>query len=323
MSFINKLLNIALPLATILVIPILMLPLLIFKILLSIKNFMCPENLATKVVLITGSASGIGEQLAYEYGRQGAFLSLVDIKKDKLVAVADKARSLGSPHVIIIGADVSKVEDCKRFVDETVNYFGHLDHLVNNAGIAMVKAVENCHDVSMLSSVMDVNFWGAVYGTLFAIPHLKKRKGKIVVIASACGWYPLPTLSFYNASKAAMISFFETLRTEVGWAIGITIVTPGMIKTDLCMHDILDIESSMRIVPMGTAVECAKAVLKGVCRGDMYVTEPSWVKMMFPWKLLFPQFIDSAHRLVFRISSNNSGTNQNLHLSHTSELKAE
>ena len=64
------------------------------------------------------------KQVAYEYARRGAKLSLVDIRKDKLVAVADKARSLGSPDVTIIGADVSKVQDCNRFVDETVNHFG-------------------------------------------------------------------------------------------------------------------------------------------------------------------------------------------------------
>ncbi|KAI4334876.1 hypothetical protein L6164_013582 [Bauhinia variegata] len=184
MSSIHKLLNFSLPLITLILIPILMLPYLFVKLLLSVKKAVCSENLARK-------------QLAYEYVRRGALLSLVDIRKDNLGAVANKARSLGSPNVIIIGADVSKVQDCKQFVDETLNHFGRLDHLVNNAGICRGEAVENVDDVSLVTPIMDVNFWGAVYGTLFAIPHLKSSKGKVVVVASAGGWFPVPRFSIY------------------------------------------------------------------------------------------------------------------------------
>ncbi|KAI4334895.1 hypothetical protein L6164_013600 [Bauhinia variegata] len=232
MSSIYKLLNFSLPIIMLVLIPILMLPYLFAKLLLSVKKVVCSENLARKVVIITGAASGIGEQLAYEYARRGALLSLVDIRKDNLGAVANKARSLGSPNAIIIGADVSKVQDCKQFVDETLNHFGRLDHMVNNAGICKSEAVENVDDVSLVTPIMDVNFWGAVYGTLFAIPHLQSSKGKVVVVASAGGWFPVPLFSIYNASKAA-INFLEILRIELGWVIGITIVNPGGIETPL------------------------------------------------------------------------------------------
>ncbi|KAI4334889.1 hypothetical protein L6164_013594 [Bauhinia variegata] len=218
MSSIHKLLNFSLPIIMLVLIPILMLPYLFAKLLLSVKKVVCSENLARKVVIITGAASGIGEQLAYEYARRGALLSLVDIRKDNLGAVANKARSLGSPNAIIIGADVSKVQD--------------LDHMVNNAGICKSEAVENVDDVSLVTPIMDVNFWGAVYGTLFAIPHLQSSKGKVVVVASAGGWFPVPLFSIYNASKAA-INFLEILRIELGWVIGITIVNPGGIETPL------------------------------------------------------------------------------------------
>ncbi|KAI4336346.1 hypothetical protein L6164_014883 [Bauhinia variegata] len=228
----------------------------------------CKENLARKVVLITGAASGIGEQLAYEYARRGAFLSLVDIREDNLGAVTDKARSLGSPQVITIGADVTKVQDCKQFVDETVNHFGRLDHLVNNAGILRSESVEKFEDVSLVIPMMDINFWGAVYGTLFAIPHLKSSEGKVVVVASAAGWYPVPRLSIYNASKAAVISFFETLRIELGWAIGITIITPGVIRTPLATAQ-TEAMGRMGFIPMETASECAKAIVESASRGDM------------------------------------------------------
>ncbi|KAI4334879.1 hypothetical protein L6164_013585 [Bauhinia variegata] len=316
MSSIHKLLNFSLPIITLILIPILMVPYLFVKLLLSVKKVVCSENLARKVVIITGAASGIGEQLAYEYARRGALLSLVDIRKDNLGAVANKARSLGSPNVIILGADVSKVQDCKQFVDETLNHFGRLDHLVNNAGICKSEAVENVDDVSLVTPIMDVNFWGAVYGTLFAIPHLKSSKGKIVVVASAGGWFPVPRFSIYNASKAAAINFFETLRIELGWAIGITIVNPGGIETPLS-DTLIKQGDKEAFIPLETAAECAKAIVESVCKGDMYVTEPSWVKVLYSWKLFFPEVMDFVNRFAFRCMPDkliNLPSSQNLEL---------
>ncbi|KOM30453.1 hypothetical protein LR48_Vigan01g000700 [Vigna angularis] len=299
MVVISELFNFALPPLSLLLLTILMLPSLIFKLLMHVRKSLRKENVASKVVLITGAASGIGEQIAYEYARRGAKLSLVDIRKEKLVAVSDKARSLGSPDVTTIAADVSKVQECKRFVDETFNYFGRLDHLVNNAGISgKPVTVENMRDISEYTAVMDVNFWGAVNGTLFAIPHLKNSKGRIIVIASVCGWFPLPLISIYNASKAAITNFFETLRMEAGTAFGITIATPGFIKTDLTLKAKFELKGVMGTVPMGSASECAKAIVESACRGDMYVTDPSWYKVLFPWKVLHPQIVDWALNLI-------------------------
>ncbi|KAK7318297.1 hypothetical protein RJT34_02996 [Clitoria ternatea] len=314
-----KLLNVALPPLSLILLPTFMLPFLLFKLLMHVNKLVSSENLAAKVVLITGAASGIGEQLAYEYGRRGAKLSLVDIRKENLEAVAEKARCLGSPDVIIIGADVSKVQDSKRFVDETVDYYGRLDHLVNNAGIGKPPVqVDNLRDVSEYTPIMDINFWGAVYGSVYAIPHLKNSKGKIIVIASGCGWFPLPRLSVYNASKAAVISFFETLRMELGWAISITIATPGFVKTDLALMAYKN-EANLRKIPMGSALECAKDIVESACRGDLYVTNPSWVKVLFPWKVLYPQLVDSAIRFLFGLYPKKG----NFHFSNNSDLKLE
>ncbi|CAK8579128.1 unnamed protein product [Lathyrus sativus] len=306
MSLICNILNVALPPLSLIILPIIMLPYLFFKLLIHVKKLVYKENMARKVVLITGAASGIGEHLAYEYARKGAKLSLVDIREENLVEVAEMARSLGSPDVITIGADVSDIHDSKRFVDETVNHFRQLDHLVNNAGIGGTpKSIEDCSDITKYNPIIDINFWGAVHGTLHAIPHLKKSKGRIVVIASTCGWYPLPRFSVYNASKAAVISFFETLRIEFGWSIGITIVTPGFIKTKLASK-VYEDEPSFRIIPMGSAIDCAKDIVKSACRGDMYVTNPSWVKVLFPFKMLYPELVDWVQQHIFGVLPNPS-----------------
>ncbi|XP_052114360.1 11-beta-hydroxysteroid dehydrogenase-like 4A [Arachis duranensis] len=292
MAAIQKLLNIALPPLSLVLLSSFMIPFLIFK-----------------LQLINLCLIYFGKQLAYEYGRRGAVLSLVDIREDNLVVVAEKARSLGSPDVIIIAADVSKLQDCRRFVDQTVNHFGRLDCLVNNAGIGKPSGFKDWSNASEFTPMMDVNFWGSVYGTLCAIPHLKTSRGRIIVIASVFGWFPLPKSSIYSASKAAAINYFETLRMELGRAISITIVTPGLINTDLGLTVVKE-ERIMEIIPLLSASELAESIVKSACRGDMYLTEPSWVKVLFPFKLLYPQLVDSAVRSFIGLSRkiNNSAT---------------
>ncbi|XP_024017758.1 11-beta-hydroxysteroid dehydrogenase-like 3 [Morus notabilis] len=293
MHLIQTFMNIAVP-PIVLILLILFLPIYqVFKLIIFIKRSICSENVAGKVVLITGAASGIGEQLTYEYAGRGALLALVDINENCLVQVSNKAHSIGSPDSISIVADVSKVEDCERFINEAVKHFGRLDHLVNNAGTARFSKFEDTSQISDHHPVMDINFWGTVNGIHYAIPHLKKSKGKIVVISSVCGWYPLPTLSIYNASKAALISFCETLRTELGPSIGITIVKPGLIKTNLTKSQ----DTLIPVIPEESAEVCAKAIVSGACRGDLYVTEPAWIRWLFPVKMACPEVIDWCNHL--------------------------
>ncbi|KAG7537414.1 NAD(P)-binding domain superfamily [Arabidopsis suecica] len=114
-----------------------------------------------------------------------------------------------------------------------LGYGGFMDHLVTNAGVAPLYLFEDIEDLSKASPAMDINFWGSVYCTFFASPYLKKFRGRIVVIASGCGYIASPRLSFYCASKAAVIAFYETLRTEFGSDIGVTIVAPGIVDSEM------------------------------------------------------------------------------------------
>ncbi|KAF2302674.1 hypothetical protein GH714_000706 [Hevea brasiliensis] len=254
-----------------------------------IEHFGHNENVSGKVVLITGAASGIGEQISYEYAKRGACLVLVDIKEDRLGAVVEKARNLGSPDVIAVGADVSKVEDSERFVRVAVDHFGRLDHLVNNAGIIVSGQLKDTKNL-LPRRVMDVNFWGTIYSTHFALPHLTKSKGKIIVIASTLGWYPAPKLGFYVASKAAVINFYESLRSEIGGDVGITIVTPGLIKSEMT-DNLAKKEKVDLIIPLESKEACAKAIVKSGCRGDKYLVEPSWIRVLYPCKVLYPEHL--------------------------------
>ncbi|KAL0318896.1 UNVERIFIED_CONTAM: 11-beta-hydroxysteroid dehydrogenase 1A [Sesamum angustifolium] len=150
MDLIHTFLNLTAPPFTFFFLLFFLPPFQIFKFFLSILGTLFSEDVAGKVVVITGASSGIGESLAYEYAKRGACLVLAARRERSLQDVAERARDLGSPDVVVVRADVSKVEDCRKVVDQTMNRFGRLDHLVNNAGItsiSMLEEVERYHSL--------------------------------------------------------------------------------------------------------------------------------------------------------------------------------
>ncbi|KAF7135231.1 hypothetical protein RHSIM_Rhsim08G0192400 [Rhododendron simsii] len=293
------------------------------KFLASILSYIFSENVAEKVVIIAGASSGIGEHLAYEYARRGACLALAARRKNSLREVGERALLLGSPDVVVVPSDVSKVEDCKRLIDETISHFGRLDHLVNDAGVTPLCMFEEPTEITKMAPVMDINFWGYVYTTRFAIPHLRRSRGKIIVIGSSASWLYAPRLSFYAASKAAVISFFETLRVELGSDIGITIVNPGLIESEMTKgkflnkdgrmvvdQELRDVSTALNlcltfslsnvelsIVPVERVERGAKAIVDSACRGENYLTEPSWFRTTFFWRVFCPEILDWLNRV--------------------------
>ncbi|KAK9066391.1 hypothetical protein SSX86_013713 [Deinandra increscens subsp. villosa] len=303
MDLVNSFLNLAAPPFTFFTMLLFLPPWIFFKFCLGILRTFFPEVVSGKVVLITGASSGIGEHLAYEYASRGACLALSARREDRLREVADRCRHIGSPDVIVIRADVSNAHDCKRMVDQTVHHFNRLDHLVNNAGISQMCLLEEANDITNLRPVMDINFWGSVYTTKFAAPHLRNCGGKIIVLSSAASWIPLPRMSLYNASKAALAQFYETMRVEFGSEVKITIVTPGFIESELTQGKFLSHEGKMvvdydardmqvNLSPVGKVEGTARAIVKQALRGERYVTEPAWMKMSYVWKVLWPEAVE-------------------------------
>ncbi|GAB2269673.1 hypothetical protein Dimus_004595 [Dionaea muscipula] len=273
--------------------------------------FFAEEDVTGKVVLITGASSGIGEHIAYAYARRGACLALAARRENRLDEVAAKAKRLGSRKVLVIAADVSKIDHCKRIVDETINHFGRVDHLINNAGVASSCILENYSDITDMKPLMEINFWGAVYTTKLAIPHLRKSKGRIIAIASPCRWLPTPTATLYNASKAAMWSLFETLRIEVAPDIGITIVDPVFVESEMLQGKHLlkgeemminkKFRDVMRLSILRYLVckadEHAEATVNGICRGKTHL-EPLHARALFYVTLLCPQLVHLFLRCI-------------------------
>ncbi|XP_042484415.1 11-beta-hydroxysteroid dehydrogenase A-like [Macadamia integrifolia] len=306
MKLIHKFLNLVLPPITILAICFMLPFLSIFRFVNCILGYLFPENLNGKVVLITGASSSIGEHLAYEYAKKGAYLGLVARREDTLREVADKAAQLGSPNVLVIRADVSNVDQCKQFIDVVVNHFGRLDHLVCNAGIGVYCTLEDASNVTNFVTVMDVNFWGSIHPTYFAIPYLKRSRGKIVVNVSVGGWLIQPRGSVYCASKAALIQFYENLRGELAPKVSITIVSPGFVESELSRGKLFTnrgevevdpvIRNMVRGIPFESTGECAKAIVAVASRGDKYITEPWWYNVFYPLKVLCPEVLEWSCR---------------------------
>ncbi|CAI9113123.1 OLC1v1013665C1 [Oldenlandia corymbosa var. corymbosa] len=232
------------------------------------------ENLSGKIVLIAGASSGIGEHLAYEYARRGSCL-VIGARREKIIPVT---------------ADVSKVEDCQRLVETAIQHFGRLDHLVNVAGIAPLGLLEELDVVSNFTPSMDINFWG-----------------RIVQIASSASWLHVPRFSFYCASKAAVVSFFETLRVEIGSDVGITVVNPGVIESEMTKGKFLMTDGEVRVdqemrdvqtsvIPVTPVGSCAKAIVDSASRGDRYLTTPSWMRSAFPYRVFSPEILERVNR---------------------------
>ncbi|XP_047341140.1 11-beta-hydroxysteroid dehydrogenase-like 4A [Impatiens glandulifera] len=305
MDFIQDILDIIAPILSIFLFPII-LPLIIFhNIIKFISNsFFKKANLAGKVVLITGASSGIGEQLAYEYARKGARLVLVVRREERLFQVSEKARRLGSPEVLVACADVSKRKDCKECVAKAISHFGILDHLVNNAGIHNpVSTFEDITDFDSFMPMMNINFWGTIYLTRYAIPYLKKNKGKIIAVASSGAWLPIPGISMYSATKGAMISFYEVLRSEIGSDVQVTIVAPGLVNSEMTMAEEFIKKVNMVRSPVESAERCAKSIIRRACYGEKFVLEPAWMRTVYFWNQLCPELTQWIENWILQTQS--------------------
>ncbi|CAN6816124.1 unnamed protein product [Brassica oleracea] len=205
--------------------------------------------------------------VAYEYAKKGACLVLVARRRDRLEIVAQKSRQLGSGDVIVNSGDVANVDDCKKLIDDTIHHFGKYSRLLDQQCVFQTILFEDFTQIQDANPIMDINFWGSTYITYFAIPHLRKSKGKIIVVTSGAANIPLPLASVYSESKAALVRFFETLRVELSPDIKITIAFPGDISTDMTTPHFVEKYGSDFLLSESVS-KCAKAIFRGIARGE-------------------------------------------------------
>ncbi len=222
--------------------------------------------LKNKVVVVTGGSDGIGKELVILALRAGAKVATCGRSHDKLYQLQTGFPGLPL-HTQVI--DVSKEDECKRFIDSTIQNFGGIDILINNAGISM-RALVSETDLETLRRVMDINFWGTVYCTKFALPSILQRKGSIAGISSIAGYRGLPGRSGYSASKHAVQGWLEALRTELLHSgVNVLWISPGFTASNI-RNAALNAaaephgESPMDEGKMMRADECALHICKAI-----------------------------------------------------------
>ncbi|MBR5197210.1 MAG: SDR family oxidoreductase [Alistipes sp.] len=168
--------------------------------------------LKDKRIVITGASSGIGEAMAREYAKMGAKVVMAARRSEELERIAADIRNAGGS-VAFAACDVTKEEECKHLMEVAVEAFGGIDVLICNAGLSMRALFDDC-DLKVLHRLMDVNFWGTVNCTKYALKWLQQSKGSLVGISSVAGIHGLPGRTGYSASKYAMTGFLDTIRIE-------------------------------------------------------------------------------------------------------------
>lgn len=165
-----------------------------------------------KIIIITGASSGIRKALAYEFGNKGAKVVLAARNMVKLREIATDLENKGIT-ALAVQTDVTSENDCRKLIEKTTGKFGRIDVLINNAGISM-RALFIDLQLDVMRRLMDVNYWGTVYCTKFAMPHLLKTGGSLVGVISIGGYIGMPGRSAYSASKFAIRGFLDTVRVE-------------------------------------------------------------------------------------------------------------
>ena len=192
-----------------------------------------------KVVIVTGASSGIGEATAREFGREGAKVVLAARRVDKLQSLAMDINSMGNgAETFVVQADLSKLEDIQLLVAQTLEKFGRIDVLVNNAGFGRLDWLENLDPIKDIQAQIDVNVMGVIQTTRQVLPvMINQRAGSIINMCSMAGLIGTPTYTIYAASKHAVHGFSEALRREVKpWGIDVSLIYPGGVVTEFNQH---------------------------------------------------------------------------------------
>lgn len=218
-----------------------------------------------KVIAITGGSDGIGKALIEELIPLGARIATCARHYDKLYSLQMQYSNV---MLHTITSDVSNELDCQRFIESTINTFGGIDILINNAGIN-IRGMFLETGVEAIKKIMDVNFYGSVYCTKYALPSILERKGTIVGITSVAGYRGLPGRSGYSASKFALQGWLEALRTELlETGVNVMWVAPGYTSSNVRNAAPLS-NSQGEIVPsdeekMMPVDECARYIINAI-----------------------------------------------------------
>ncbi|MCE5260014.1 MAG: SDR family oxidoreductase [Chloroflexi bacterium] len=258
-----------------------------------------------KSVVITGASSGIGRELALQLARQGARLVLAARRSDRLEALAGECQALGA-QALATTTDVTIENECAKLIARAADAFGGIDMLINNAGTAQFAGLADLPDLNSFRRVMDVNLYGTVYCTFYALPHLTRSHGRLVNIASLGGFLAVPGSSSYAASKFGVVGFSDAVRMELASkGVSVTLIGPYWVVTELNQHTVdqfglPDPAAGQAVYTkrMMTAERCAEITLRAAARRRRQVLMGPGLPAAVA-KLLVPGFTDKATIAIF------------------------
>ena len=248
-----------------------------------------------KVAIVTGASSGIGLATATLLAKYQAKVVLAARSEDKLNELSRQLSQYSE--VISVKTDVSIQEECRRLIEKTIQKFGRIDILINNAGISM-RAMFKDLDLSVIHRLMDVNFWGTVYCTKYALPYLLESKGSVVGVISTAGYKGLPGRTGYSASKFAINGFLDTLRSEHLYdGLHVMIYAPGFTasnirKTALMADGSFQGETPREEGKMMTSERVGEIMLNHIRKRSRRATLTFTGKLLLVLTRLFPTITD-------------------------------
>jgi short-subunit dehydrogenase len=262
-----------------------------------------------KVVVITGASSGIGKALAEEFAKRGANIVLGARQYVTLCEITSELEIKYQIKALAVQTDVSKEEDCELLIKQALSTFGKIDVLINNAGLSM-RALFNDVDLAVLKNLMDVNFWGTVYCTKYALPEILKTQGSIVGVSSIAGYRGLPGRTGYSSSKFAMNGFMESLRTELlRTGVHVMVACPGFTTSNIRVAALAKDgsahgETSMEEGKMMTAEAVAALICDGISDRKRTLIMTGQGKLAVWMNKLFPKFTDKKVFQLFAKEKN-------------------
>lgn len=250
---------------------------------------------AGKVAVITGGSSGIGLATARLLADRKAKLVIAARSMDRLVEAASELAK--KTEVLPVRTDVQSETDCRNLIDKAVERFGRIDILVNNAGVSM-RAMFRDLDLSVIRRSMDVNFYGTVYCTKYALPYLLESKGTVVGVISVAGFKGLPGRTGYSASKFAVYGFLDALRVEHLYdGLHVMLFAPGFTASNIRKSAMTADGSPQGESPrdegkMMTAEQCARHMLSGIRRRKRQMVLTLLGKITVFFNKFSPGFVD-------------------------------
>ncbi|MDX1510575.1 MAG: SDR family NAD(P)-dependent oxidoreductase [Nitriliruptorales bacterium] len=258
------------------------------------------------IAVVTGAGSGIGRAMALELARRRSSVVCADIDGDR---AAETAAMIGDDtEALALTCDVTRLEEVETLAATTIEHFGHVEIIVNNAGIGAGGAPIGETSIADWHRVVDVNLWGVIHGCHVFTPMLREvGRGGVLNVASAASFGSAAGMAAYNVTKSGVVSLSETLAAEVtGTGINVSVLCPTFVKTNIVLDGQIDSETrqiAQRLLELTgrSADRVARIALDGLDAGRLYVMPQLEAKAAWRFKRLAPNAYLAGTRAVGRL----------------------